>query len=378
MMNQWIKYNFGSLSNSSIGQHSDWLFFWIFAISTFFFVLLMALMAYFTLVYRRRPGAAPQRSAAHNTMLELSWSVIPTILLVWFFFEGFWGFAGAAVAPSNGPELMVTGKKWAWTVLYPNGAVSPETTAARAIADGSTVTIKDGDPKAALESPIFVVPAKTPVRLKMISEDVLHAFWIPDLRVKFDVVPNRYTTMWFDTLSIEGNNRLPDGTPYQDHWVFCAEYCGTNHSEMYAVIRVVPPDAYTRIIEAWNKPTGTPAERGEKLYKIKGCNACHSVDGSKNVGPTWKDLYGHEVKFTDGTTLAEADMTGVNFDNYIRESVFAPAKRIVAGFPNQMQSYQGKITEEELSYLIAYMKSPKLSDKAPKDEPTPAQEPTKN
>ncbi|MFN0132637.1 MAG: cytochrome c oxidase subunit II transmembrane domain-containing protein [Phycisphaerales bacterium] len=373
MMDKWTRLNFGSTSNSSIGQHSDWLFFWIYAISAFFFVLLMVLMVYFTVVYRRRPGVAPKRSAAHNTMLELSWSVIPTILLVWMFFEGFWGFAGATVAPSHGPELMLTGKKWAWTMQYPNGAVSSDTTSARVIRGGATVTPPAGDPKAALDSPIFVVPAKTPIRIKMISEDVLHAFWIPDLRVKFDVVPNRYTMLWFDTLAITGDSKLPDGTPYQDHWVFCAEYCGTNHSEMYAVIRVVPPDAYERIIEAWNRPTGTPAERGEKLYKIKGCNACHSIDGSKNVGPTWKNLYGHAVRFTDGTAMSDEERTGLTFDNYIRDSVKLPAKKIVATFTNQMQSYEGKITEEELSYILAFMKSPKLTDRAPA-ESAPAPE----
>ena len=153
------------------------------------------------------------------------------------------------------------------------------------------------------------------------------------------------------------------GEPYEDHWVFCAEYCGANHSEMYAVMRVVPMAEYRLILAEWAKPTGPWAEVGGKLYKIKGCNACHSVDGSRNIGPSWKDMYGHAVQFSDGTGLSDQQMTGVDFANYVRESVLDPSKKIVASYPNQMQTFQGRIAPDELNAIIAYMTS--ISDKKP-------------
>src|SRR5688572_8501081 len=141
LIDWFTTWNFRTPGASTVSGHSDWLFFWIYAISAFFFILLMGLMVLFTLKYRRRPGVAPVRSASHNTLLELSWSVIPTILLVWMFFEGFWGFADQLVAPSNAPVLNVTASRWNWALQYPNGAASAEQT-------------RTG----ALDVPIFVIP----------------------------------------------------------------------------------------------------------------------------------------------------------------------------------------------------------------------------
>jgi cytochrome c oxidase subunit II len=363
----WFRLNFRGRGHSTIAHESDWLFFWIYLISTFFFILLMGLMFYFMFKYRRRPGVAPERSRSHNTFLELSWSVIPTILLVWMFFEGFWGYANAVVPPANAPELVVQGSQWKWTVTYPNGAVSTE----------------ESHEMGALPAPIFVVAENQPYTMRMYSIDVIHSFWIPDFRVKFDVFPNRYTTLWFqpqrpddfdpstlktlmrDVRDDKGNPvrdaagnvlrepwRGKDGSPYSysDHWVFCAEYCGSNHSEMLAVCRVVSAEAYDAILADWAEPRGDPPVVGEKLYKIKGCNSCHSVDGSRNVGPSWKDLYGKTETFSDGSTaLVEP--------NYLRESILEPGKKIVATYPNQMQSYQNRINEQQLEAIFAYMRT---------------------
>src|SRR5262249_43996242 len=147
------------------------------------------------------------------------------------------------------------------------------------------------------------------------------------------------------------------GAPYEDHWVFCAEYCGNDHSEMSAIIRVVPPDVYQKIITDWARPTGRPDEKGAKLYKIKGCNSCHTVDGSRLTGPSWKDMYGAPVEFADGTSYTAEQMTGTAFANYVRKSATEPAAQIVKGYPNQMTSYQGKINDDELNNIIAYMKT---------------------
>jgi cytochrome c oxidase subunit 2 len=362
----WTTMNFRAPGASTHAAHSDWLFFWIFAISMFFFVLLMVLMVYFALKYRRRPGRAPERSRSHNTFLELSWSVIPTILLVWMFFEGFWGYADAVVPPAQAPELRVTARMWNWSLEYPNGAVSPLISRTRRMvhsdAKETHLSVQD--------TPIFVIPADYPVTLRMHSEDVIHSFWVPDFRAKFDVFPNRYTALWFQA-KFDPQKALtyqpdPDPAkkefayPYEDHWVFCAEYCGQLHSEMYAIMRVVPMDVFQRLMVLWSEPTGAPWERGRALYRIKGCNACHSVDGSRLVGPSWKDMYGHEVELSDGSRVT-AD------DTYIRESILAPAAKIVKGYPNQMQSYQGQLNDEQLGYLIAYMQH--LSDKGPPQFP---------
>ncbi len=357
----FLKFNFRKPGSSSFSGASDDMFYFIYLLSAIFFVLLMAMMVVFTFKYRKRAGGIPQRSAGHNTLLELSWSVIPTILLTWMLFKGFWGFADAIVAPSNAPELLLTAKKWQWTVIYPNGAASDEVTRTR---DLDRPELEES----VVESPIFYVPEGEPVKFRMTSEDVIHSFWVPDMRAKFDVFPNRYTSVWFEPQTIKGDMILKDKagkplTKYEDHWVACAEYCGSNHSEMAAVIRVVPSAYYKQWLVDKATPKGELWERGKAYYRIKGCNSCHTTDGTRGTGPTWKNMYGHEVALSDGTTLSAEEMTGAKFANYVRESVFSPAAKIVAGYPNQMQSFQGRITEEELACLIAYMSCKEVTDK---------------
>ncbi len=426
LQDEFTRYNFRAPSASPLGQHSDYLFFLIFLMSAFFFVLLMAMMVWFAFKYRKRPGQVPQRSAGHNTFLELSWSVIPTILLVWIFFEGFYGYADKLVAPTNARDLTLTAQKWNWTVTYPNGAASPEVSFSRRmlpspagmdtppagmmVMDDKNKPIEAKEMRGSQGIPIFVVPEKEPVRLRMSSVDVIHSFWIPDFRVKFDVMPNRYTAVWFQSDAVDeklatdnkwlltheievvdGAKKSTKRVPmtdaggkqylYNDHWVFCAEYCGQSHSEMYAIVRVVPVAAYEQLIAEWAEPKGSDAEKGAAYYKIMGCNACHSVDGSKNIGPTWKDIYGHAVEFADGSSLSDTQMTGVDFDNYVRESVLEPAKKIVKGYPNQMQSYQGRKPPAELDRIIlniiSYMKSISDKGKGEAAAPAPAEAPKK-
>jgi cytochrome c oxidase subunit II len=364
--------NFRGPGLATHADHTDWLFFWIFLISAFFFVLLMGLMFYFMFKYRKRPGAVPVRSRSHNTFLELSWSVIPTILLVWMFFEGFWGYANAVVAPASAPELVVTGQRWSWSLTYPNGAQSPETKRL-----------------GAMDQPVFVVPENQPVQLRMSSSDVLHAFWIPDFRVKFDVFPNRYSTIWFQSKPIDKSRGSPlmrkirddrgnvvreepwtgpGGEPYYftDHYVFCAEYCGANHSEMIATLRVVPVDAYEEILADWAEPKGDPITVGRLLAQMNGCFACHAEDQRKVVGPGWGNMYGYERTLTSGqTVIADA--------NYLRNAILNPGAEIVEGYPNQMPTYQGKINDNQLNSIITYLQS--LSDRGPA-RPLPDEEHT--
>lgn len=319
----------------------DSIFMFIFWSSAIVFVGLMVAMVYWSIKYRRRPGTIAPASPSHNTGLELAWSVIPLGFFVYMFFEGFHGYISHMAAPPDSLELAVTGQKWNWTVQYPNGAESP-------------VTLPVGSQNV----PVFYVPEQKPVKFRMISRDVIHAFWVPDFRFKIDVQPNRYTSYWFKSegLDLVSTGTLPDGAKYRDHYVFCAEYCGDLHSEMAAVIRVVPEAYYNQTIAKWNDAVD-PVELGKRVWTSR-CATCHTIDGGKNTGPTWKGIFGHEVAFTDGTTYTAEQMSNEEFfSNYIRESVLIPAKKIVAGYPNQMPSFMGQLTEPQINGVIQYIKT---------------------
>lgn len=326
----------------------DDLFMLTFWVSTFFFVVLMALMLYFVVRYRRKPGVPVERSPSHHTALEITWTVVPSLILVVIFFEGFWGYMHQVVVPGHAETINLNAKKWSWQFTYDNGAQSSE-------------FVQLG----LSETPVFTVPDDRPIRLLMKSEDVIHAFWVPDFRGKFDVFPNRYTIYWFQAEPLNGAaERL--------HYVFCAEYCGDAHSEMAAVLRVVPGPVYDQWKADAASPKGTPAERGAIYFKTKGCNACHSVDGAKNRGPTWLNLFGYPAQFTDNTSIPARDET------YIFESIRQPAKHIVQGFNNEMPPQV--VNDDEINCLIAYMRT--LSDKggapaegSPAGEPTPGETP---
>ena len=368
---------FGGPAEQPSARPTDDLFMFIFWFSVFWFVLLMGLMVYWCIRWRRRPGVPAPRSASHNTPLELAWTILPLIPLAGIFFKGFQTYLDKLVAPNDAIELNVQGWKWRWGVTYPNGAESP-----LELRPGDSKTTYYGDGvtgPGAVAIPVFVVPAGKPVKLIMSSRDVIHSFWIPSMRVKQDVVPNRYTSYWFKAeapnpakpaKNMEG---IPDGTPYEDHWVFCAEYCGEQHSEMVAVIRVIPEDAYTVTLEKWLTPSGLPPEQlGLRIAKNQGCFSCHSIDGTKNTGPTWKEVYGYEKKFVGGTSMSEQDMTDpVKYLNYIRESILVPGAKVHEGYQNQMTPYT--LSDEAIRNIAAYIRS--LSPKNVPDAPaTPAPE----
>lgn len=349
---------FSGDGGATYSWHSDYAFMWIFWIAVGWFVVLFALTVYFCVKYRRRPDRTSVPSPAHNSTLEVTWTVIPSLFLVWMFIVGFKGYGEMVVPKGGGLELDLVAQKWAWSLTYPNGATTGERT-------DPTSAAANPEPNAgharafSQPIPIFYVPEATPVQLKMRSQDVMHSFWVPDFRTKIDVMPNRYTKYWFQTEKLPDNaktlrydasspNAYLNGVRYADHWVFCAEYCGEQHSEMAAVIRVVPKDSYDRWVEKNGTPDD-PVAYGRKLWE-QNCRTCHSVDGSKNIGPTWKDLYGASRAFTDGSS-AVAD------DEYIRSSILNPASRIVSGYPNQMNSFAGLLDEAKINALIAYMKS---------------------
>ena len=310
----WLRSFLLPVEGSVHARDVDDLYLFLVYLSIFFFTLVAGLAIWSVVKYRRRPGRKTPHITDHMG-LELAWSIIPLIIVMGVFFWGMRGFMNATVAPGNALEITVSAKKWVWSFEYPDG----------------TRTINE-----------VHVPVGKPVRFVMGSEDVIHSFFVPTMRVKQDVVPGRYTDVWF-TPEMEGLHR-----------VACAEYCGKGHSDMAAKIYVDSPEKYKKWVEEggdeWK--TMTPQAYGALLYESKGCNTCHSVDGSRVAGggPTWKAMFGQSVPLSDGKSVL-AD------ENYIRESIVNPQAKIVAGYEPIMPTYQGLLRERELNALIVYIKS---------------------
>lgn len=348
---------------SNLAAEVDWLFYFIFWTSVISFVLIIGAMLWFTYKYRRREGHS-STPTGHATVLELFWTFSPLILL-WFLFQwGFDGYIKGAIAPANAIEMRVTGKQWAWDFEYPNGAVKPNVL-------WVPVSCDEHDADCAVEN-------RHPVKLLMSSADVLHSFYVPEFRVKRDVIPGMYSTLWFeatrlgaectsdeqcgDTSCIKLDETQETGRCGTQ--VFCAEYCGAppgaegnaGHSNMLAQIRVSTLEEYETFLE---KAFAPPAECetaedpkacwGEKLYVENGCNACHGNDGTTQApAPNFKGLFGTERVFVDGSKLV-AD------ENYIRESILQPQAQIRAGYNNVvMPPFQ--FVDAQVDAIIAYMK----------------------
>ena len=345
-------------SGSAIAPAVDSLFMVIFWISMFSFALLMGLVLYFVFRYRARPGVPGQRSVSHNTPLELVWSIAPLIVMTWMFFKGFWIFMDMQIAEAGAEPIAVVARQWTWTFTYPNGAISPEKMRV-----------------AGTDNPVFVIPADMPVKLTMSAENVIHSFWVPAFRGKRDIFPNRYTTYQFRANPLTEDDPWHEpvvgdetrtgpfhelGYRYRDHYVFCAEFCGDQHSEMAAIIRVVNPDVYAKVLERWATPDLTDPIITLNFIRNKyGCVSCHTIDGTASTGPTWKNLFGYEVLYADGQTrLVDADR--------IRIAVYDPAAEIRAGFPNQMNSYQGTMSQEHFEKFLWAIQQKEITDKGPK------------
>jgi len=299
-------------SASTFAPDVDWMFNFIMGVSIFFFGLIVVLMVVFVVRYRRRPDADPDSAPTHSTPLEIFWTTIPVLIVLFIFYQGFVTYMDMRTPPRFAYDINVVAAKWSWSFEYPNGYV-------------------DND---------LHVPVDQPVRLTMRSKDVIHSLFIPDFRVKMDVVPGRYSTIWF---------QAPDPG---DYGLYCTAYCGTGHSDMLARVIVHKPGEFEKwLSEAANVVKRLPpVEAGKYLFQRRGCPQCHSVDGAAGIGPTLKGIYGHEVKFTDGSS-ATVD------DNYIRESILDPQAKIVAGFQPQMQSFKGLLSDEQITAIIEYIKS---------------------
>ena len=290
----------------------DLLFYVITYLSIVLFIGLLAFSAYFIITGKRKNNEQlATKQITHNIKLEFIWTIIPTIIVMIIFVWGFKEYLVMRTAPSNALEVYVSGKKWFWEFSYPNGKK----------------TIDE-----------LVIPANQPIKLIMSSDDVLHSFYLPNLRVKRDVIPNRYTILTFEA------NKLGN------YHIFCTEYCGDQHSNMVAVLKVVDDNDYISFLNEVDFDDSIPlSESGKNIYVKKGCNACHSIDGTDMVGPTWKGLYKSNRDFTDGTAAISDEL-------YLKESILYPQKKIVKGYQPVMPSYQGLLVDKEIEAIIEYIK----------------------
>lgn len=295
--------------SSTTAHVIDSAFYFILWSSTILTIGVAIGMGWLAWKYRRKSHAEHPRPVHESKWLEISWSVIPTILVMVVFFWGFRAYVDTSLAPSDAYEIRVNGQKWFWTFEYPNGMITQNE---------------------------VVVPAGQPIKFVMSATDVLHSFFVPAFRIKHDVVPNRYTYVWFDA---------PEEGVYQ---VVCTEFCGTGHSNMGAKIRVVGRDAFYEYLASGGGGGEDipPAEFGEELYTSRSCNTCHSIDGSSLVGPTWQGSWGAERPGSE---------SGVVDDNYVRQSIVEPGAYITEGFPPSMPPYDF-LTDAEIRGLTAYIR----------------------
>ena len=311
---------------SSFAGNVDALYGFLIALTAFFSLLIGTLVVVFAIKYRRRTADEVSEHVKETRALEIIWTVIPLGIVMVIFVWGAGLYFRITRPPADAIDVYVTGKQWMWKIQH---------------ADGHR------------EMNELHVPVGQAVRLTMASEDVIHSFYVPAFRVKRDVVPGRFSTMWFEA------------TQAGRYHLFCAEYCGTRHSNMIGWIYAMKPADY----QAWlagGTPGETLASAGAKLFVQQACNTCHGEQPGAR-GPSLSGLFGRQVHLQNGQTLI-AD------ESYIREAITNPQAKLVAGYPPIMPTFQGLVSEEGLLQLIAYVKSlsPGTSEGAPAAGQSPA------
>jgi len=309
---------------SSHAARVDALYFFLIALTAFFSLLIGLMVIGFAIRYRRRSPNDRPPAIYGSLALELTWTLIPLGIVAVIFFWSADLYLTLNRVPKDAIEVHVVGKRWMWKVQHMTGQ--------REINE-------------------LHVPVGVPVKLTLTSEDVIHSFYVPAFRVKKDALPARYTTAWFQATR-----------PGRYH-LFCAEYCGTRHSNMIGSIVVLEPAAF-QVWLAGGASGGSLASAGEKLFQDLACVTCHRGDSGAR-GPALDGLFGRSVALADGGTAA-ADET------YIRESIVTPSARVVAGYQPIMPTYQGLVSEEQLIQLVAYVRSLKAKGPAPATAPVAA------
>jgi len=329
---------------SSFAEGLDQMFHFINWLCYFFFALIAILMLVFLAKYRAPKGHTFRTDGpTHHLPMELTWLIIPLILVVVIFWLGFAGskslgvegYVGLTTPPRNSYEIQATAQKWSWSFKYPNGVITDD----------------------------LYIPAGEPVKMVLKAVDVLHSFFIPNFRVKRDCVPERYGYLWFQADEPTGRNRY--------HHLFCTEYCGNGHSQMNRKVFVLARadfDAWLRNEETWLEKIDDAElywRAGPKLFAR--CVTCHSLDGTVGVGPSWKGLWdrvsggaGADGKFADGKSYKDIIGPGKEFatpEDYIRDSILNPAGHVVGGFsPAGMPTFKGQLDDRAIDALIGMMK----------------------
>jgi cytochrome c oxidase subunit 2 len=297
---------------SNFAGEVDGLFYFLFWVSVFFFALILGLLVYSAVKHRRRTPDQPAASnVTHNTPLEVVWTLIPTIILMVIFAWGFKGNKDQLVAPADALQFRAEAWKWAWAFYHPDSQTAAEE---------------------------LYVPLGEPVKITLTSRDVLHSFYIPAFRIKRDVVPGVKQMVWFTP------------TELGDFDIFCAEYCGDGHSLMRRKVHVVPPEVFHATPPPWPEVPDDPVAAGEYYYRIN-CIACHSLDGSKVVGPTFQGVWMREGKLESGESYV-AD------ESYIRNSIRNPMAQIVQGYAPAMPVFtEAQLSDEAVGNIIEWMKT---------------------
>jgi cytochrome c oxidase subunit 2 len=317
---------------STLAPGVDFVYYFVYWICVLMFVGIAVVTTIFVIKYRHREGAvaAHEPAAGHSTALELTWTIIPTLVVLMMFYFGFRGYMNMAVEPPNPMEVMVTAHQWSWEFAYP----------------GTTPQVSSDDGK-------LHIPVNTPVRFVLKSMDVIHSMYVPAFRVKRDAVPGRYNRFWIQA------------TTTGEFDLYCAEYCGQSHSTMLSKVVVHTPEDFQRWLKEAAEWRGrkSPIDAGQGLIAARGCLQCHSTDGTKVVGPTFQNLYGSTVPLAGGQSV-KAD------DSYITESIRNPAAKVHAGFPPMPVAFgPDSLRDVDIYAIVSFMKS--ISKNVPESELTP-------
>jgi len=293
---------------STISPYTDALYFFLLLMTIFGTIFVGVLVFVFSVRYRRTKHPVATQIEG-STLLEATWTIIPLAIFLVVFVWGALLYFRIYNPPANAMNIYVVGKQWMWKAEHPGGQH---------------------------EINALHVPTGRPIQLTMISQDVFHSFSIPDFRVKREVIPGRYTTVWFEAT-----------TPGTYH-IFCTQYCGTQHSGMIGEVTVLTPEDYDK----WTKQSTSGmslAQNGERLFASMGCNACHSGNAAAR-GPNLAGVYGSRLTLTNGSQVL------VN-DAYLRDAILNPSQHVTAGFAPIMPTYQGQISEDGLIDLVEYIKN---------------------
>jgi cytochrome c oxidase subunit 2 len=295
---------------STLAGRVDNLYFFMLAVTAFFSVLIAVMIVVLAVKYRRRHADEVGANIHGSTALEVVWTAIPLLIALSMFVWGASVYFAIAKPPADAMEVYVIGKRWMWKAQHLTGQ---------------------------REINQLHVPVGQPVKVLIASEDVIHSYYIPAFRVKMDAVPGRTTSLWFEA------------TEPGEYQLFCAEYCGTQHSGMIGKIIAMEPQAFQGWLAAGTTTQASMPASGEQLFTQLGCVTCHR-DDSGGRGPSLNGLFGKSVQLAGGQTVV-AD------EAYLRESILNPTARMVEGFAPLMPTYQGQVSEEGLAALIAYIKT---------------------